>query len=79
MSSRTYSSYLLRFWLANNSDGQYDNSPGLGNMVLQLQHLQTGATYRLNNLSELSELLSKIMEEGGKNLLQERTGTDLNI
>lgn len=55
MTSRHYSSYLLRFWLVENTSGDgTDNS-----LVLQIQNLQTGTTWRLNSLSELNELLSK--------------------
>jgi hypothetical protein len=63
VSSRQYSSFLLRFWLISNTGtGTTSNSPD-SSLVLQLQHLQTGTTWRLNSLEELSLLLGNAIEE----------------
>lgn len=68
MSSRVYSSFLLRLWLVSSPE------PPVGeiapdSLVLQVQNLQTGATWRLNSLSELNELMSSIVSEGQSSLL----------
>ncbi len=62
MNSRQYSSFLLRFWLTDSAEtttGEGGQHP----MVLQIQHLQTGAVWRLNSLQELNELLGKALLE----------------
>lgn len=63
MSSRHYSSFLLRFWLINDTGtGNTSTSPD-SSLVLQLQHLQTGTTWRLNSLEELNLLLGSALEQ----------------
>ncbi len=63
MSSRQYSSFLLRFWLVNDTvPGQTSYDAG-SSLVLQLQHLQTGTTWRLNSLEELNSLLGNAIEK----------------
>lgn len=63
MSSRQYSSFLLRFWLINDTPpGKTSGNEG-SSLVLQLQHLQTGTTWRLNSLEELNSLLGNAIEK----------------
>ena len=63
MSSRQYSSFLLRFWLINDAaPGKTSGNEG-SSLVLQLQHLQTGTTWRLNSLEELNSLLGNAIEK----------------
>jgi hypothetical protein len=63
VSSRQYSSFLLRFWLINDTaPGQTSGDAG-SSLVLQLQHLQTGTTWRLNSLEELNSLLGSAIEK----------------
>lgn len=61
MTSRTYSSFLLRLWVVNGSEGELEsaNLP-----VLQLQHLQTGLTWQFRSLKELNEVLTSAMFDG---------------
>ncbi|NWJ45552.1 MAG: hypothetical protein HXX08_06715 [Chloroflexi bacterium] len=57
MTTRNYSSFLLRLWLLNDPDNTQNENP----LVLQVQHLQSGATWRLNSLEELQNLLQGAM------------------
>lgn len=62
MSSRQYSSFLLRFWLINDTASGKTSDDTASSLVLQLQNLQTGTTWRLNSLEELNTLLGKTIE-----------------
>jgi hypothetical protein len=57
LTTRNYSSFLLRLWLLNDPDNTQTENP----LVLQVQHLQSGATWRLNSLEELQNLLQGAM------------------
>lgn len=63
MSSRQYSSFLLRFWLINDTAAGKTSDDTTSSLVLQLQHLQTGTTWRLNSLEELNTLLGKTLQK----------------
>ena len=77
--SRHYSSFLVRFWTVNPSDLETEannSSAVLPNpispetssgpaMVLQVQHLQTGLTWRLTNLEALNQLFGNLLENEG--------------
>ena len=63
MSSRQYSSFLLRFWLINDTSAGKTSDEDASSLVLQLQHLQTGTTWRLNSLEELNTLLGKTIQK----------------
>ena len=65
MSSRQYSSFLLRFWLINDTVPGKSSEETASSLVLQLQNLQTGTTWRLNSLEELNTLLVKNIEKSG--------------
>jgi len=57
LTTRNYSSFLLRLWLLNDPDNTQNENP----LVLQVQHLQSGATWRLNSIEELQNLLQGAM------------------
>ncbi len=63
MSSRQYSSFLLRFWLINDTTNGLTSDNAASSLVLQLQNLQTGTTWRLESLEELNTLLGKTLEK----------------
>jgi hypothetical protein len=42
-----------------------ESEEGQNSMVLQLQHLQSGKTWRLTSLIELNELLKETVASGG--------------
>jgi hypothetical protein len=63
VSSRQYSSFLLRFWLINDTANGKPSDNTASSLVLQLQNLQTGTTWRLNSLEELNTLLGKTIEK----------------
>jgi hypothetical protein len=64
MTSRQYSSFLLRFWWVNETEAGKDFSNPCNNpMVLQLQHMQTGTTWRLHSLEELNEFLGQTLKQ----------------
>ena len=72
--TRQYSSFLLRFWSVN--DLESANEAASHPLVLQIQHLQTGATWRLNTLEELNNLLTTTLTEDGLRDLKALTLTD---
>jgi len=65
VSSRQYSSFLLRFWLINDTVPGKSAGETASSLVLQLQNLQTGTTWRLSSLEELNTLLGKTIEKSG--------------
>lgn len=64
MTSRNYSSFLLRFWLTNSTGDTPETASSPNRIVLQVQHLQTGLTWRLSSLQELNTLLDRALLEG---------------
>ena len=64
MATRFYSSYLLRLWTVPALRTEAADS-----LVLQVQNLQTGATWRLTSLNELNELLRSSLSTVDNNLL----------
>ena len=63
VSSRQYSSFLLRFWLVNDTTPGNTSGDAGSSLVLQLQHLQSGTTWRLHSLEELNSLLGNAIEK----------------
>jgi hypothetical protein len=63
VSSRQYSSFLLRFWHINDTGASTNSDVPASSLVLQLQHLQSGTTWRLNSLEELNSLLGNALEK----------------
>ncbi|MEI6044577.1 MAG: hypothetical protein WCS37_09495 [Chloroflexota bacterium] len=64
MTSRSYTSFLLRFWLTSNSGNEPETTNASQSLVIQLQHLQSGITWKLNNLEELYDLLDRAKGKG---------------
>ncbi len=68
MTTRHYSSFLLRLWMLDATEkasGKNESEEAQNSMVLQLQHLQSGKTWRLTSLIELNELLKETVASGG--------------
>jgi hypothetical protein len=66
ISTRQYSSFLLRLWRTPSSPDQKTQSndhEGTHSVVLHLQHIQTGATWQLSSLDELNEILDKALDK----------------
>ncbi len=78
MPTRLYSSFLLRFWHSNSSnasDPGADKGDAVNPMVLELQHLQTGTTWRMSSLHELNEFLNYALTTDPANLLPDEAGS----
>jgi hypothetical protein len=81
LTTRYYSSFLLRFWLVSNTAGgetALDASAPRG-LSLQIQHLQTGATWRLNSLEELNDVLVNALNDGQGWALPGEAGGDKSL
>jgi|GEM_PF-1780478 len=65
ISSRQYSSFLLRLWRTpstSDQPSQQNDHEGTHSVVLHLQHIQTGATWQLSSLEELNAILDKALD-----------------
>jgi hypothetical protein len=71
LSTRHYSSFLLRVWQIEQVDPETESSAPTeadANVTLQVQNLQSGTTWRVHSLEELHALLSNHLAESPASL-----------